>query len=246
MLSRRQKKALYGFTAALTCTVFLSAFLIFFNISGSVTEEPVVFSDILEGASEINDDSDVPALTMASDVLMETMYSEKYATFTLPDDPYLPASYEQTEPFLFSSYEDIGSDTLSAVSYETASYPDDTAGIPLNPNEITLLSDELEQFRTSGGTGNEVSLLQNETLHRDTGTPDITVSSVSQSNRTTTEITAPTSSYSSKVTSGTPTTVASHTDITTNNTTVPTTKGTVTAPSTVSSTSRKTTASVAS
>ena len=100
MLSRRQKKALYGFTAALTCTVFLSAFLIFFNISGSVTEEPVVFSDILEGASEINDDSDVPALTMASDVLMETMYSEKYATFTLPDDPYLPASYEQTEPFL--------------------------------------------------------------------------------------------------------------------------------------------------
>lgn len=135
MLTRRQKNSIRGITAAMTCVVLLSAFLIYTNISNAEKTEPVVFSDILEGAVAYADSSDEPSVTLAQDELMETMFSEKYATFTLPDEPPYTPSAVNTE--------------------DTLSYTDDTThsfeGLQ-DPNEITLLSDELELFRTESST----------------------------------------------------------------------------------------------
>lgn len=89
MLSRRQKNSIRGFTAALTCCALLSAFLIYTNISNTNETVPVVFSDILEGAVEYagDDPADVPEVTLDSEELFETMFSEEMRSFTL--DPSL-------------------------------------------------------------------------------------------------------------------------------------------------------------
>ena len=138
MLTRRQKNSIRGFTAVLSCCALLAAFLIYTNVSNAEKPEVVVFSEILEGAVAYSDD-DMPSVTLASDKLMETMFSEKYATFTLPEgDPY-------TATYIPPST--LGTDDMQVYAVT----PDDTdefTGIPDNPNEITLLSDELEELRT--------------------------------------------------------------------------------------------------
>ena len=79
MLTRRQKNSIRGFTAVLSCSALLSGFLIYTNIMNTSTPEPVVISDILEGAVAYADESEegVPAVTLASDELLETMYAEQ-------------------------------------------------------------------------------------------------------------------------------------------------------------------------
>ncbi|MBR5091523.1 MAG: CAP domain-containing protein, partial [Ruminiclostridium sp.] len=146
MLTRRQKNSIRGFTAVLSLCVLLSAFLIYTNISNAEQPERVVFSEILEGAVAYSDDDDeVPAVTLASEALMETMFSEKYATFTLPDAPpaALSAVDTTTTTGSFSPYGIINNGHSG-----TEDDVWDQSGIPVNPNEITLLSDELDAFRT--------------------------------------------------------------------------------------------------
>lgn len=145
MLTRRQKHSLRGFTAVLSCCALLSAFLIYTNIANAEQPERVVFSEILEGAVAYSDSDDLPDVTLASEELMETMFSEKYATFTLRDEPPAGVTYisPSTLPYNDSSELIIVPDIIVT---EASDAPD---MIPANPNEITLLSDEIDALRTT-------------------------------------------------------------------------------------------------
>ena len=173
MLTRRQKNSIRGFTAVLSCCALLAAFLIYTNISNAEKPERVVFSEILEGAVAYSDD-ETPAITLASDKLMETMFSEKYATFTLPEgDPY-------TATYIPPSTLNTDDMQIYAV---TPDETDEFTGIPDNPNEITLLSDELEELRT--GTSDDT------TTSAETTKADTEQSSSDSTTKIIYEITAP-------------------------------------------------------
>jgi len=182
MLTRRQKNSIRGFTAVMSCCALLAGFLIFTNISNAEKPERVVFSEILEGAVAYSDSSDAPAVTLASDKLMETMFSEKYATFTLPDaDPF--ATYIPPSTL----------DTSDMQAYAvTPAETDDLPGIPDNPNEITLLSEELEELRT--GTSDDT------TTSADTTTSETKQDTSASTSKTIYEITAPTESVRTEIT----------------------------------------------
>ncbi len=227
MLTRRQKNSLRGFTAAMTSIVLLSAFLIYTNISNAEKTEPVVISDILEGAFAYSgDDEAPPAVTLAAEELMETMYSEQYESFTLPYDPALTVTYvspaaaypEDTHLYTFEIpvYADDSADTTELA--DTAEVYPDT--MPENPNEITLLSDELNDMTTPSETTSVsvTSLYESE---------NTTVSSVPAA--TTTYIT-----YSG-------TTTATHQAITAADTTTAKTTATTTAKTTAKKTTAATT-----
>ncbi|MBR5088655.1 MAG: CAP domain-containing protein [Ruminiclostridium sp.] len=155
MLTRRQKNSLRGITAALTCSAFLSAFLIYTNISGTEKTEPVVFSDILEGAVAYSDNDDTPVVTLASDKLLETMFSEQYATFTLVGTPDHSVTFIPPATFYSENTPAEDNNAVTEPTEDTTSEKPRYSGslnIPENPNEITLLSGELDQFRTEATT----------------------------------------------------------------------------------------------
>ena len=78
MLTRRQKRALRGFTAGMSCCILLSGVLAFMAVAGTKPTEPVVFSDILDGAiatASANEELP-PEVTIDDSRLYETMFSE--------------------------------------------------------------------------------------------------------------------------------------------------------------------------
>lgn len=241
MLTRRQKNSLRGVTAALTCSALLSAVLIYTNISNAEKTDVVVFSDILEGAAEYRSDGDTPAVTLASDEMLETMYSEQYATFTLPDAPSHSVTYISPEAVYPEETRTADSNDIVLTSESTADTTV-TSGtsaaegydalFPDNPNEITLLSEDLENLRSEtsavsyGSSGNAYG-------YASSSAPMTTVSATaSVPTGTTTYITAPTS---------TTTTTAPGTAVTTTSrTTARTTVTTTAAPTTAATTSATT------
>lgn len=84
MLTRRQKRALRGFTAGLSCCILLSGVLAFMAVSGTKPTEPVVFSDILDGAvATAPENAELPPeVTLDESRLYETMFSEELLTYT--------------------------------------------------------------------------------------------------------------------------------------------------------------------
>ena len=161
MLTRRQKNSIRGMTAALTCSALLAGFLIYTNISNAETPEPVVFSDILEGAVAYSDGDDIPAVTLASEQLMETMFSEQYAALFDPNDPayavtYISPAYSGT---------DTSSPTVEGSTEEQPADLTDDTGIPGNANEMTLLSDELEGLRSEGSVSSSTSYSGNAYIY---------------------------------------------------------------------------------
>ena len=84
MLTRRQKKALRGFTAGLSCCILLSGVLAFIAVAGTKPTEPVVFSDILDGAvATAPENAELPPdVTIDDSRLYETMFSEELLTYT--------------------------------------------------------------------------------------------------------------------------------------------------------------------
>lgn len=222
MLTRRQKNSIRGFTAVLSCCALLAGFLIYTNISNAEEPERVVFSDILEGAVAYSYDDDAPAVTLASDELMETMFSEKYATFTLHDvDPfvtYIPPSTLDTDDF----------QTYNVTPDST----EDFEGMPDNPNEITLLSDELEQLRTERS--------DDTTTSANTSEAQSTKETPSSSSKTIYEITASTTAFRTEITANTSSrienSVTAPWTTTTEKTTRTTTKATTTKTTTVRTT----------
>ena len=143
MLTRRQKNSIRGFTAVLSSSVLLSAFLIYTNISNTSTPEPVVISDILEGAVAYADESenDTPQVTLAGNVLLETMYPMENAA--VPTAEAAPTDVTVSYP-----------DTTKIPAETSAlSAPDILpVGTIGNLNEVTLLSEELESLRTAETT----------------------------------------------------------------------------------------------
>ena len=84
MLTRRQKRALRGFTAGLSCCILLSGVLAFMAVAGTKPTEPVVFSDILDGAIATAPENEElpPEITIEDSRLYETMFSEALLTYT--------------------------------------------------------------------------------------------------------------------------------------------------------------------
>ena len=236
MLTRRQKNSIRGFTAVLSCSALLSGFLIYTNIMNTSTPEPVVISDILEGAVAYADESEdsIPAVTLASDELLETMYAEQ-------EDAAVPSAMTSEDarvPDVTVSFRD------EPENYDRSNTDNsETFG---NLNEVTLLSDELESFRTNG-TGTAPDTL---TAPPDSASPDETtfptltyfITGTTTARSTVSHTTAPTYSYT--VPSTAPLTSASSTTSTPVSTTTSasTTAKTTTTKATTSATTKATTA----
>ena len=150
MLTRRQKNSIRGVTAALTCSAMLAGVLIYVNISNATQVDLVKFSEILEGAVAYSDDNDEsPAVTLASDELMETMFGDE------PDDYHresFPELIVSTTPASVT-YIPPGSENTAATPDITESddttYSEETVQlIPLDPNDITAISTDLDLFTT--------------------------------------------------------------------------------------------------
>lgn len=88
MLTRRQKRALRGFTAGLSCCILLSGVLAFIAVAGTKPAEPVVFSDILDGAvATAPENAELPPdITLDESRLYETMFAEELLTYTSETD----------------------------------------------------------------------------------------------------------------------------------------------------------------
>lgn len=162
MLTRRQKNSIRGLTAALSSIALLSAFLIYTNISNAEKPEPVVISDILEGAVAYSGEDDTPpAVTLAENELMETMYSQEYASLLMPDDPALTVTYippeavypEETHAYTFEIPDESSESAENIGSIDM----EDGSKMPDNPNEITLLSDELNALTTPKDTTSDTT-----------------------------------------------------------------------------------------
>ena len=252
MLTRRQKNSLRGFTAALSCSALLAAFLFFTNISNASDAEPVVFSDILEGAVAYNDGSDIPDGAATEAEMTETMFAEELATFTLrlsPEYTY-PAPVTAERPTPENTPIDI-----DGVYGETTSRPDDTTGaspeqttpgdggVPLLSNEILQHSPDDTSVTTSapvyatysqeyqgvvGGTGTQTSAA---------ATTQATTTTAAST--TTTQTTTTTTAASTTTTQTTTTTTAAET--TTTQTTAATTAATTTTQTTAATTAAATT-----
>lgn len=87
MLTRRQKRSIKGFVGVLSCCIILSAILVYFEISESITPDVVVFSDILDGAmvSYEEEDEEAPIYSVETygvDELYESMYSDEILTLS--------------------------------------------------------------------------------------------------------------------------------------------------------------------
>lgn len=88
MLTRRQKRALRGFTAGLSCCILLSGVLAFIAVAGTKPAEPVVFSDILDGAvATAPENAELPPeATLDESRLYETMFAQELLTYTSETD----------------------------------------------------------------------------------------------------------------------------------------------------------------
>lgn len=86
MLTRRQKRSIKGFVGALSCCLLLSAVLVYFEISDSISPEVVVFSDILDGAmissADEEADSGYSGISYDDEELYESMYSDEILTLS--------------------------------------------------------------------------------------------------------------------------------------------------------------------
>lgn len=86
MLTRRQKRSIKGFVGVLSCCIILSAVLVYFEISESITPEVVVFSDILDGAMISYDEAEeapiYSGVTYGEEELYESMYSDEILTLS--------------------------------------------------------------------------------------------------------------------------------------------------------------------
>lgn len=90
MLTRRQKRSLTGFVAALSCCVLVSAVLVYLEVSDGINPEPVVFSDILDGAIVSADEEDIfheDIFTHNEEKLYESMYSDEVISFSAATTP---------------------------------------------------------------------------------------------------------------------------------------------------------------
>ena len=236
MLTRRQKNSIRGFTAVLSCSALLSGFLIYTNIMNTSNPEPVVISDILEGAVAYADESEegVPAVTLASDELLETMYAEQ-------EDAAVPSAMTSEDarvPDVTVSFRD------EPENYDRNNTDNsETFG---NLNEVTLLSDELESFRTNGtGTAPDTLTAPPDTASpAETTFPAITyfITGTTTARSTVSHTTAPTYSYT--VPSTAPLTSASSTTSTPVSTT--TSASTTAKTTTTKATTAKTTAATTS
>ena len=250
MLTRRQRNSLRGFTAALSCSALLAAFLIFTNISNASDAEPVVFSDILEGAVAYNDGSDMPAETVAEEEMTETMFADELATFTLRLSPdYIPQTEERTHRTapeditididgLFANTTSAADDTtVTAASTNTSELPS-ADGIILLPNEPSLMQPEdtsvtAESYATYSYAYQGTVRGTRTSESTETSAPE-TVTETSPIQTTTTQTTT--------VTTTTPqTTVTTTTELTTVTTTTTTTAQTTTTPQTTTTTTSQTT-----
>ena len=253
MLTRRQKNSLRGFTAALTCSALLAAFLIFTNISNASDAEPVVFSEILEGAVAYNDGNQLPEGYETEPEMTETMFAEELATFTLrlsPDYTYAePVTTRRPSPEDtpidvdgLSGNTTAGSDdtTVSAPETQTSSSERnaaDTAGNMLLPNEVN--EREPEDTAVSATTREQYATYSQQTTTTTTAAttvttaPSVTVRSTSSASATTT------AAATSITTTRTTTAAATTTRATT--TTTPATTTTTTARSTTTTTAAATT-----
>lgn len=202
MLTRRQKNSIRGFTAALSSVALLSGFLIYTNISNTEKTDVVVFSDILEGAVAYSDGDDdyYPAVTLAEEELMETMFSEQYATFTLTNAPdhsvtYISPTAVNTGLYIPEPDESGDSDDTSA-SDDSAEVPSESSsespGLPDNPNEITLLQDDLNIYRTEESSDTTTSAVTTSTeTEASSGSQPASAATVTTTTATTAERTLP-------------------------------------------------------
>ena len=90
MLTRRQKRSLTGFIAVLSCCVLASAVLVYLEISEGINPEPVVFSDILDGAIVSADEDDIHQdndFTYNEAEMYESMYSDEIISFSADTTP---------------------------------------------------------------------------------------------------------------------------------------------------------------
>lgn len=229
MLTRRQKNSIRGFTAVMSCSALLAGFLIYTNIMNTSNPEPVVISDILEGAVAYagENEEDAPQITLASDELMETMFAAADA----PAPTFNTQIPEVTESFIRVT-EAPPETTLPSTAPDTVPY--ETIG---NLNEVTLLSEELESLRTGD------SALQ----PAETSTPEMTAdTTLTTQTYYITGSSTPRSSVT-KITPATTVTTWERTTTTPMTTSVPptqttTTKATTTTAKTTAATTKTTTA----
>ena len=230
MLTRRQKRSLRGFTAVLSCSALLAAFLIFTNISNASDAEPVVFSDILEGAVAYNDGNETPAETLGENEMTETMFADALATFTLRLSPdYVVTPEEST---LRSSPEDTPID-IDGLNAATATRTDDTtaAATIRGDDHGALLSNEVAER-----SPDDLDVTLNEPYATYVSPVTTTAPLTAGTSRTTTYITSASQTVSfgtsetTTTTSGTKATTERTTAVTTAASHTTTTKASTTAP----------------
>lgn len=150
MLSRRQKRSLRTFSAALSFCLLISGILVYQTMTNGFSSDPVVVSDILEGAmiqaDELPERFSGNVVTLGEDALTETMFFEELRVFTETDPPLVTT----TDPNADMAQGAGGTLLLKTTPKTTA--PPETMPTKTEPPVVTEPSAETSRRTTSAAT----------------------------------------------------------------------------------------------